>query len=70
MHRPKPPPRPPIPDAFRRVADELRRRPIRAPRVTDDDDDGLAGAPVPRRPKPVSLSGGAAQPLPEPSRVD
>jgi hypothetical protein len=40
------------------------RGPGRPPRVTDDGDDGLAGAPVPRRPKPVTSSGGAARALP------
>ena len=40
------------------------RGPGRPPRVTDDGDDGLAGAPVPRRPKPVVSTGGAARALP------
>ncbi|HEY1975767.1 MAG TPA: hypothetical protein VGG89_04460 [Candidatus Baltobacteraceae bacterium] len=39
--------------------------PVRAPRVTDDDDDGLAGAMVPRKPLPQNLSGGVALALPE-----
>ncbi len=36
----------------------------RAPRVTDDDDNGLAGALVPRMPKPPVLSGAAAIAVP------
>lgn len=39
--------------------------PVRAPRVTDDDDDGLAGAMVLRKPLPPHLSGGVALALPE-----
>ena len=39
--------------------------PVRLPRVTDDDDDGLAGAMVPRKPLPPKLSGGIALALPE-----
>lgn len=39
--------------------------PVRLPRVTDDDDDGLAGALVPRKPLPQNLSGGVALALPE-----
>ena len=38
--------------------------PRRPPRVTDDDD-GLAGAPVPKKPHPPVLSGAAAKALPE-----
>lgn len=44
---------------------ELGTSPGRPPRVTDDDDDGLAGAPVPKRPLPQNLSGGAALEIPE-----
>jgi hypothetical protein len=36
----------------------------RPPRVTDDGDDGLAGALVPRMPKPPVLSGAAAIAVP------
>lgn len=36
----------------------------RPPRVTDDGDDGLAGAPVPRKPHPPVLSGAAALAVP------
>jgi|GEM_PF-6374090 len=39
--------------------------PVRPPRVTDDDDDGLAGAPVPKKPRPTLLSGAGAKPLPK-----
>jgi hypothetical protein len=38
--------------------------PERAPRVTDDDDDGLAGALVPKKPRPPVLTGAAAAVLP------
>jgi hypothetical protein len=40
------------------------RGPARPPRVTDDDDDGLARSRVPRRPKPVAPSGTAACEIP------
>jgi hypothetical protein len=36
----------------------------RPPRVTDDGDDGLAGALVPRMPKPPVLTGAAAMAMP------
>lgn len=39
--------------------------PERPPRVTDDDDDGLAAAGVPRKPLPQNLSGGAAREIPK-----
>ena len=39
--------------------------PERSPRVTDDDDDGLAGAMVPRKPSPQNRSGGAALTIPK-----
>jgi hypothetical protein len=42
----------------------FRKGPRRPPRVTDDDDDGLAGALVPRKPFTPKLSGGAALPIP------
>jgi hypothetical protein len=42
----------------------LRRGPGRPPRVTDDDDDGLAGALVPKKPRPTVLSGAAALAVP------
>lgn len=45
----------------RRIPSEGAQRPLR---VTDDDDDGLAGAPVPRKPRPQNLSGGAAVAVP------
>lgn len=38
--------------------------PQRPPRVTDDDNDGLAGALVPRTPLPQNLSGAAALHVP------
>jgi hypothetical protein len=55
-----------VPSIVRRIRALLRFAvgPERAPRVTDEDDDGLAGAPVPRLPKPVRSSGGAALKLP------
>ena len=40
------------------------RGPARPPRVTDDDDDGLARSHVPRRPKPITPSGAAARSIP------
>jgi len=43
---------------------EPYRSPVRLPRVTDDDDDGLAGALVPRKPLPPRLSGSAALDIP------
>lgn len=44
---------------------ELGSSPERPPRVTDDDDDGLATAGVPRKPLPQNLSGGAAREIPK-----
>jgi hypothetical protein len=38
--------------------------PIRLPRVTDEDDDGLAGALVPRKPLPPRLTGSMALDIP------
>ena len=40
------------------------RGPARPPRVTDDDDDGLARSHVPRRPKPIISSGAGAREIP------
>jgi hypothetical protein len=40
------------------------RGPRRPPRVTDDDDDGLAGSHVPRLPKPIAPSGAATRKMP------
>jgi hypothetical protein len=40
------------------------RGPARPPRVTDDDDDGLARSHVPRRPNPVTPSSAAARKIP------
>jgi hypothetical protein len=42
------------------------RGPARPPRVTDDDDDGLARSHVPRRPKPIAPSGAAVRKIPAP----
>ncbi len=38
--------------------------PVRLPRVTDDGDDGLAGALVPCKPLPPKLSGSMALEIP------
>jgi len=53
--------RPPI---LRKIRVEGPQRP---PRVSDDDDDGLAAAGVPRKPKPRPVSGAAAKRVPEPA---
>ncbi|HZY98269.1 MAG TPA: hypothetical protein VFE36_01715 [Candidatus Baltobacteraceae bacterium] len=47
---------------------EPYRSPVRLPRVTDDDDDGLAGALVPRKPYPPRFSGAAALEIPKEDR--
>jgi hypothetical protein len=50
-----------------RVTDSSREpyhSPVRLPRVTDDDDDGLAGALVPRKPLPPRLTGSTALEIP------
>ena len=50
---------------FRRQWERLGLGPARPPRVTDDgEDDGLTGAPVPRKPITPTLSGGAALAIP------
>jgi hypothetical protein len=63
---PQVPREPFVPSLLRRMREKLRFQvgPQRAPRVTDDDNDGLAGAPVPKRPYPVTFSGGATLPIP------
>jgi len=50
---------------FREQWERLGFGPLRQPRVTDDgEDDGLAGAPVPRKPIVPKISGGAALAIP------
>jgi hypothetical protein len=50
---------------FQQQWERLGMGPARPPRVTDDgEDDGLAGAPVPRRPIVPNLSGAAALEIP------
>lgn len=50
---------------FRRSWGRHGKGPARPPRVTDDgEDDGLTGAPVPRKPITPTLSGGAALAIP------
>jgi hypothetical protein len=58
------PSQPFLPSILRRLRDRLRLAPARPPRVTDDGDDGLAGSPVRRRPKPFRPSGAAARAIP------
>jgi hypothetical protein len=53
-----------LPSILRRIRDRLSLGPARPPRVTDDGDDGLAGSPVRRLPKPVRPSGAAARAIP------
>jgi hypothetical protein len=50
---------------FRRERIRKPTSPQRPARVTDDDDDGLAAAGVPRRPLPQNLSGGAVREIPK-----
>ena len=50
---------------FQQQWERLGMGPARPPRVTDDgEDDGLAGAPVPRKPIVPQLSGGAVFAIP------
>jgi hypothetical protein len=49
---------------FQQQWERLGMGPVRLPRVTDDGEDGLAGAPVPRKPIVPNLSGAAALEIP------